>query len=179
MATRSRLDAGDRLPIGNALSSPNHDYVLRFQNDGNLVLSAPWGPIWSTKTTGKNLTNGVAIMQNDGNFVLYGPDGSVWDSDTHGSHCALIVQNDGNVVIQNRDGVLWSTKTANPTRPQHEEESDSEEAYCCTIYTYHDDGDTVSEETIYAKSYSSASIKCNQLRQRYLADAVQVGRGEC
>lgn len=100
---------------GKTARSANGLYGLTYQEDGNLVLYGPDGPLWDSQTDGRPA--GVCIMQADGNLVLYGPDEEyVWDSktdDNPGSR--LIVQDNGNAVIYRPDGsAAWSTETSLP-----------------------------------------------------------------
>lgn len=100
------------------LTSPNQQFALTMQPDGNLVLrsTSQGRALWSAGTGGSGATH--VDMQNDGNLVIYRPDGQpVWSSGsagTAGSH--LEVQNDGNLVIYPPSGpAIWSTGTHQDT----------------------------------------------------------------
>jgi len=65
---------------GNNLQSPNGDYTLAMQDDGNIVLYTRWGVRWVSNTFGGNFgvdnlrsQNGryYLAMQNDRNLVIY------------------------------------------------------------------------------------------------------------
>ena len=112
-----RLNPGDRLFPGDALSSPNGRLVLRMQDDGNLVLYASGdNPIWATGTNGR--PDSILAMQEDGNLVVIAPGNvPVWSSGTFGqSDCVLIIQDYGNLVIYAVAGnrAVWSTDTRDP-----------------------------------------------------------------
>lgn len=91
-------------------STPNRQYNMKLQSDGNFVVYNSSGRgIWATGTNGRSVS--VAVMQTDGNFVLYAPDGSaVWQSGTSGHDCGrLQLQDDGNLVIVDPGEVpIWS-----------------------------------------------------------------------
>jgi hypothetical protein len=56
---------------GDFLVSPNGDYTLIMQHDGNLVLYDYWGtPVWDSGTCCTSDMSGV-LMQTDGNLVMY------------------------------------------------------------------------------------------------------------
>jgi hypothetical protein len=106
---------------GQAIFSPNGQYYLTLQSDGNLVeYNLAGKALWSTGTWGQSVSE--AIMQADGNFVLYGPNHTaVWSSGTWGHPGAfLMVQNDGNITIDViptwflPPKVLWASNTVQP-----------------------------------------------------------------
>lgn len=94
----SSIDAPGTLLPGQSLQSPNGQYRLTLQGDGNLVLydvNDQW--IWHTNTQG-TAVNQLAI-QADGNLVLYTPSGYVWQAGSYGNQGGRFqVQDDGNVV---------------------------------------------------------------------------------
>jgi hypothetical protein len=100
-----RLNPGESLQVDESLASPNGQFSLRVQEDGNLVLYSQDGqPMWASGTDGQEVS--TATMQDDGNLVLYAPGGAaVWASDTFGNGGAyLVLQDDGNLVIYSADG---------------------------------------------------------------------------
>ena len=110
------LMAGDRLDVGDALTSPNGAYTVTLQDDGNLVLAARGAPVWATGTNGQPVVR--AEVQTDGNFVLYTPDKPVWHSDTRGKkNVRLVLQDDRNLVLYAADGVAWASKTDTDAPP--------------------------------------------------------------
>lgn len=96
------LLADETLYAGQGLWSPNGQYVLTMQGDGNLVLYGPTGALWASNTSG---SANRAVMQGDGNFVVYAGSQAVWSSGTDGRRRSFLsVRDDGNVVIyQNAD----------------------------------------------------------------------------
>ncbi|MEV4276004.1 CHAP domain-containing protein [Actinoplanes xinjiangensis] len=94
-----RLSAGEQLGVNARLVSPNGQYVLVMQSDGNLVEYAPGNrAVWST---GTNRAGSIVRMQTDGNLVVVAPGNiSVWWTSTHGNPgAALELQDDGNAVV--------------------------------------------------------------------------------
>jgi hypothetical protein len=104
------LYGDDQMSPRDAIHSPNGDYSLVFQSNGDLVLYYMGSQAtWSSNTDGSGAAH--AIMQQDGNFVLYdGGWSPVWDTGTAGNSGAHIcVQNDGNVVVYSNTTVaLWA-----------------------------------------------------------------------
>ena len=112
-----RLNPGDTLNIGEYITSPNGQFKLITQGDGNLVLyDTNNKPLWATGTNGKPVS--FVIMQGDGNLVLYDSSWKpYWDSKTWGHPGAwLLLQNDGIIVINDKNGgQLWGTKPSQST----------------------------------------------------------------
>lgn len=107
-------DNSFQLNAGQARVSPNRQYELLMQGDGNLVLYVAGGrPVWSTLTGGH--PGADALMQGDGNLVVYQSGRPLWDSGTGGAPGAqLDVQNDANLVIYATSGApLWASHTGN------------------------------------------------------------------
>lgn len=109
----NRLNPGENLTKGNSLVSPNGRYVLRMQDDGNLVLRAPGNePIWASATD--KTAADIVMMQRDGNLVIRKPvNVPIWESNTDGnSDSVLILQDDGNLVIYaHGNRPIWATGT--------------------------------------------------------------------
>jgi len=97
------------LPDTSLHSSPNGNYSLAYQSDGNLVLynNATGEPVWSNP--GPVGSPSAAIMQEDANFVVYS--GTVWSTNTSNPNhqgAYLVVQDDGNLVVYHLNGTpLW------------------------------------------------------------------------
>jgi hypothetical protein len=109
------LMPGETLSQSQSLDSPNGQYVLWMQDDGNLVLYGPAGALFATSTNNQ----GVRLeMQHDGNLVVYDASHqAVWNSGTQGNAGArLAVQDDGNLVVYAADlyTPLWASNTAQP-----------------------------------------------------------------
>jgi roadblock/LC7 domain-containing protein len=109
------LKAGQALEKQESIISKNKKFLLRMQEDGNLVLykkeKEKETALWSTNTNGKEAA--IAKMQEDGNFVLYDENRNVyWNSNTQGNSYQpyIQVQNDGNLVIYSTVA-HWNTGT--------------------------------------------------------------------
>lgn len=116
----SRLASGDKLYDGQSLRSPNGQYTLTMQDDGNLVEKTQGRVIWAAMTQ-KAGPGSYAYMQPDGNFVVYNAAGQwqqgsgtngrgvpTWTQQYPGSTLAL--QNDGNLVVYTTSGnPVWAT----------------------------------------------------------------------
>lgn len=110
------LTEGQKLEVGDSLTSNNGAYTLTLQDDGNLVLAARGDAVWATGTNGQNVVR--AEVQTDGNFVLYTADKPIWHSDTKGKkNVKLVVQDDRNVVLYAADGPAWSSRTETDAPP--------------------------------------------------------------
>lgn len=103
-----------RLCCNQDLWSPNRLYVLRMQEDGNLVFyGAQWVAKWASRTQGN--PGSVLVMQSDGNLVIYRGNVATWASGTHGNPGAVLeVQDDGNLVIYKGPAhqAIWASNTA-------------------------------------------------------------------
>lgn len=100
---------GRILRPGAYVRSPNHEYGLLQQTDGNLVLYRGKTALWSTVTSGH--AGASAVMQTDGNLVVYSTAKKpLWQSDTaRHPGATLVVQDDGNLVIYSTaKKALWS-----------------------------------------------------------------------
>ncbi len=103
--TSSSLASGQSLLTNQTLASPNGNYELNMQSDGNLVLyecnatTGAWQTYWSTGTGGDGAS--YLAMQSDGNLVVYkNTGGYTWNSGTYGYGSAVLnLQNDSNLVI--------------------------------------------------------------------------------
>ncbi|KAA0074195.1 LysM peptidoglycan-binding domain-containing protein [Mycolicibacterium sp. P9-64] len=111
-----RLHKGEKLEVGQSLTSDNGAYKATLQDDGNFVLYSGDQAIWSTETNGQAVVR--AEVQEDGNFVLYTADKPVWHSDTKGAKdVRLVLQNDRNLVLYGFDGPAWSSGTNTDEAP--------------------------------------------------------------
>ncbi len=94
------------------LQSPNGNYKLIYQGDGNLVLyNKANAPIWATMTNGKVSTK--LSFQVDGNIVMFNGSAVVWAPNCHDKGGAkLVLQDDGNLVVYtNNNAPIWATMT--------------------------------------------------------------------
>ncbi|KAM0419088.1 hypothetical protein ACHAPT_012027 [Fusarium lateritium] len=111
-----RLQAGSSFGVNGSIKSPNGNYDLVLQGDGNFVVYAPAGrPLWATNTTDwpQPVT---CILETDGNLRLLDQyNQESWSSGTGGQGNAtslLIIQDDGNVIITTDGKTIWSTNTS-------------------------------------------------------------------
>ncbi|CAF1014410.1 unnamed protein product [Adineta steineri] len=123
---RSHLSVGQELRQGEALTSPNGNYYLVMQEDGNLVLYVSEkfvhpNALWKTRT----LINGPHRfhVQPDGNLVTYDSrNRSTWASNTccqNAERSYLAMQDDGNVVFYNKNHQpIWHTNTCCHRHPR-------------------------------------------------------------
>jgi hypothetical protein len=93
-----------------SLSSPNNRYVLRMQDDGNLVLYSFGRAVWASNTF---VRGSIVKMQGDGNLVIIAPGNrAVWASNSRGDNSIFVLQNDGNmVIIAPGNRVIWASGT--------------------------------------------------------------------
>lgn len=107
------LNSGDKLTLGQSLTSPNKCFYLTLQDDGNLVLySKSNDSLWSSNTFKQ--PSSYATMQRDGNFVIYDNNrNDIWASNTYQSGGSrLKIENDGNVAIYKPNNtIIWETNT--------------------------------------------------------------------
>jgi len=96
--------------------SPNGQFQLRMQTDGNLVLAGPGNSlVWTTYTDGN--PGAYAAMQGDGNFVIYSAAGkALWATHQSGGRDgtvrAAVLQDDGNFVLLTRDNqIVWQSRS--------------------------------------------------------------------
>jgi len=106
------LGTGGELLTSEVLASPNGDFTLNLQGDGNLVLrDAASQALWASGTAGDE---GVRLtLQGDGNLVLYRSDGSAsWASGTVGSGADLLEVTDlGELRLTAAGTTVWSRNT--------------------------------------------------------------------
>jgi hypothetical protein len=114
-ANASVLARGAVLRAGESRTSPNGQFRLTMQGNGNLVLSQGGKPVWASNTDG--VKDAYCTMQPDGNLVVYGNrggrPGAVWASNTyhrsrHGNAWVeLFVHDDGNLVLYHAGLAIW------------------------------------------------------------------------
>lgn len=95
------------------LMSPDGNFVLIFQSDGNLVLFGHrYQPLWASNTAGQ--PGNHVVLQPDGNLVMYSAGGQpIWYNGMNGTAgTRVVVQADGNLVEYNAAGqAAWHTNT--------------------------------------------------------------------
>ncbi len=121
-AQKDTLKPREQLGRAESLTSKNGRYMLKLQEDGNLVLyrlkkdKTVHSALWSSGTNGQSAEK--AVMQIDGNFVIYNYNKkAIWNSgtsDVENIDAFLVLQNDGNLVMYNKNSPRrpWNTKTA-------------------------------------------------------------------
>jgi hypothetical protein len=116
------LNMNESLNIGDSLTSPNQEFLLLMQTDGNLVVyhgppTTTANAIWSTNTytLPPDEKPTYLAMQSDGNIALYGVDRRTirWQSGTWGPDFVkpfLMMQDDGNLVVYYANSQpIWAT----------------------------------------------------------------------
>lgn len=106
----SSMSVGATLSAGQALRSPNRQYLLAMQGDGNLVVygNGHRRALWSTRTSGHS--GAYLALQPDGNAVLYSQDRqALWNSRTSwaGPGGVLVMQDNGDLVLRTSKGLAW------------------------------------------------------------------------
>jgi len=100
---------GEDLKVNEQITSPNKQYRLVLQGDGNLVLYQGSTSLWASNTVLPNIAR--VVMQGDGNLVIYTSDGQpAWDCYRSFGHpgARLNLQDDGNLVIyDSTNRPLW------------------------------------------------------------------------
>lgn len=100
---------GEELKVNEQITSPNKQYRLVLQGDGNLVLYKGSNALWASNTVLPNIAK--VVMQGDGNLVIYTGDGQpAWDCYRSLGHSGarLNLQDDGNLVIyDSTNRPLW------------------------------------------------------------------------
>ena len=121
------------LTTGKMYYSPNKQYCVVFQSDGNLVVykcnpstKATISAVWNTGTYGN--PNSTCVMQKDGNLVIYNSANTpIWNTRTSGKNGAyLTIMDDGELNIYSRNYRCFSwtngyhgstTQTQQPSQP--------------------------------------------------------------
>ena len=109
------VTGGQRLYADQEWRSANGAVTLRYQSDGNLVLSDLGGtPLWASDTVGSS--TGYTELQTDGNFVIYDASGSpIWATATNAPGGYLTVHAEGYLMLYNSSNVgLWWTGCGSP-----------------------------------------------------------------
>jgi len=110
---RTELVAGTELMGGSWLVSPNGDYRLAMQADGNLVLYWKGHPLWASNTA--KHPGARLALQTDGNLVVYQGNRPIWSSGTDRGGNALYyvsLPDNGNVTIYSpARKPVWVTNT--------------------------------------------------------------------
>ncbi len=117
--TTNSLYPGEYLYENQVLLSPNGQYQLKPQTDGNLVLrdlNNSNAAIWASGTSyaGTDVEVKLYLNPTTGHLVLYHDADAVWDADVcHFQPLRLQLQNDGNLVLRTEDSAAyWAWKQA-------------------------------------------------------------------
>ncbi|HEY9029229.1 MAG TPA: hypothetical protein VIP05_33395 [Burkholderiaceae bacterium] len=124
-APGGHIPPGTTMNLGNWAISPNEQYVLVMQYDGNFVLyevdGTPPQPnssflgyaLWATATFDASPPATQARFDAGGDLGVYAQNGAtLWNSLTEGCNPTfLAVQDDGNLVLYAAGGTPWSTDT--------------------------------------------------------------------
>ncbi len=106
------IPVGQTLQSNAYITSPNAQFALVMQSDGNLVEYHGGSALWATGTGGN--PGAYAIVQYDGNFVVYTSSGSpLWGSGTNGQNTSSVyMEDDGNLIAWGPNGnILWTSNT--------------------------------------------------------------------
>jgi hypothetical protein len=101
------LASGAQLTANQSITSPNGQFSLTMQGDGNLVEYDGSNAAWASNTSG---TGYFAVMQGDGNLVVYDASADPeWASNTSGNPGAELVLSDtGTLTVDSTAGAsLW------------------------------------------------------------------------
>jgi hypothetical protein len=111
----SDMRPGELMLPGQSLASPDGQFQLVYQADGNLVVyRTGGGATWASNTGGTSA--GVCVLQRDGNLVVYDAARVPrWASGTNGHQdIGLRLQTDGNLVLHRDGQVIWQTGATAP-----------------------------------------------------------------
>jgi hypothetical protein len=109
----NRLNGNYSILAGQEMTTPNRNYHLVMQGDGNLVLYRSNGSaVWATNTAGSGAS--YLTMQEDGNLVLYTSSGqAIWNTHTNGRGLSSFqLQDDVNLVVYAGAGPTWASSTS-------------------------------------------------------------------
>jgi eukaryotic-like serine/threonine-protein kinase len=122
---RTVLASGGTLQPGQSIVSPNGQYILSMQPDGNLVEYPRHGsrPSWQSGSSGN--FGAYAVVQVDGDFVVYPhgesapppghPTPALWSTGTYGHPGTSVeILNDGATVVRlpHRGATIWTSTGA-------------------------------------------------------------------
>jgi hypothetical protein len=128
MANKGNILTNDQvLLVDDYLVSPNGQFRLVMQSDGNLCVYGPAGWVWGTQATAPG-GRFFAVMQSDGNFCVYkgAPNqnlGWLWGTQVTipgGGRCFATVEDDGSFNVyrgtgpNDNQGLLWGTQSVDP-----------------------------------------------------------------
>ncbi len=107
----SGLSAGQRLPAGSWLASPDRFVTLHMQRDGNLTLLSGGHLMWSSRTRG---TGNYLMMTASGDVGVFSRTRrQLWATHTRGAANRWLVQDDGNITVRGASGrLVWQLGTA-------------------------------------------------------------------
>jgi hypothetical protein len=116
---RRRLNVNEALRVDDQIFSPNGNYTLVMQGDGNLVLYkvATTCALWASNTANTTPLMGRAYLQGDGNLVVQSADGAttLWSSgmkNVTGRRYHVDILDTGVLAIfefNGTDNIVWSS----------------------------------------------------------------------
>ena len=120
----SDVPSGTDFNDGQWIESPNGEFTVNMQTDGNLVEYEGGTAIWATGTSGADQT----VMQTDCNLVIYRagqfgqPAGAIYTTGTGGDptgNCSFAIADDGSLTVVTSDGTVRWERYANGTLYTH------------------------------------------------------------
>ncbi len=120
----SAVTSGTTFSQGQWIESPNGQFTVNMQPDGNLVEYQGGTAIWATGTSGAVTT----VMQSDCNLVIYNSSGvgqpaaALYTTGTGGDptgNCSFAVAEDGTLSVKTSDGTVRWARYANGTLFTH------------------------------------------------------------
>jgi peptidoglycan/xylan/chitin deacetylase (PgdA/CDA1 family) len=106
--THTMIASGTTLASGGTRTSPNGQFVLSMNTNGELTYSEVGGPtLWSTPTSG---SPGAVATVDNGALTVTGTDGQkLWSTTTSGQIADLDLESNGSIALVSGANVLWSS----------------------------------------------------------------------
>lgn len=110
----SKLQSGESLLAGQSITSPDGNFQLTIEPNGNVVMRGAGSsslPLWDTDTDG--YPGGRLTMTNAGNLAVVHRGAVVWETGTAGGAASAKLRNDANLVVLSHAGdFLWDRRTS-------------------------------------------------------------------
>jgi peptidoglycan/xylan/chitin deacetylase (PgdA/CDA1 family) len=108
--TSTILSDGTTLASGEATTSPNGQFVLTMNGDGQLTYSEVDGPtLWSTPTSG---SPGAVANVTNGALTITGADGAtLWSTNASGRSADLDLESNGSLALVSGASTLWKSNS--------------------------------------------------------------------
>lgn len=106
------MNRGDRLSLGEFLTSPNEKYILLMSFDGRLKLSyTNLNRVFWQINTSESADR--FFLDSNGNLVLQARNSNLWQSNTRNQGEYLVLENNANLVLYDaNDTQVWSSGSA-------------------------------------------------------------------